>query len=94
MDVAVWAGLVPENAHDPALLQSLLDHGAAGFKSFMSPAGPFQNDPLCTKHVQGHALKTKGTPELCEASNVIMKSLNTISIFLMCFCMLFDCTDE
>ena len=37
--VALWAGLVPDNAHDPALLQSLLDHGAAGFKSFMSPAG-------------------------------------------------------
>lgn len=39
MDVAIWAGLVPENAHDPALLQGLLDHGALGFKSFMSPAG-------------------------------------------------------
>ena len=39
VDVALWAGLIPENAHDPALLQSLLDHGAAGFKSFMSPAG-------------------------------------------------------
>lgn len=37
--VALWAGLIPDNAHDPALLQSLLDHGAAGFKSFMSPAG-------------------------------------------------------
>ncbi len=39
MDVAIWAGLVPENAHEPALLQALLDHGALGFKSFMSPAG-------------------------------------------------------
>ncbi len=39
VDVAIWAGLVPENAHDPALLQGLLDHGALGFKSFMSPAG-------------------------------------------------------
>lgn len=39
VDVGLWAGLVPENAHDPALLQSLLDHGAVGFKSFMSPAG-------------------------------------------------------
>lgn len=39
VDVALWAGLIPENAHDPALLQSLVDYGAAGFKSFMSPAG-------------------------------------------------------
>lgn len=39
VDVAVWAGLVPENAHDHALLQSMLDNGALGFKSFMSPAG-------------------------------------------------------
>ncbi len=39
VDVAIWAGLVPENAHDPALLQGLLDQGALGFKSFMSPAG-------------------------------------------------------
>ena len=39
LGVALWAGLVPDNAHDPALLQSLLDHGFAGFKSFMSPAG-------------------------------------------------------
>ena len=39
VDVAIWAGLVPENAHDPALLQGLLDHGALGFKSFLSPAG-------------------------------------------------------
>lgn len=39
--VALWAGLIPENAHDPALLQSLVEQGAAGFKSFMSPAGHF-----------------------------------------------------
>ena len=42
--VGLWAGLIPENAHDPALLQSLVDKGAAGFKSFMSPAGPLYTD--------------------------------------------------
>ena len=42
--VGLWAGLIHENAHDPALLQSLVEQGAAGFKSFMSPAGPFHTD--------------------------------------------------
>ena len=39
VDVGLWAGLVPENALDHDLLQSMLDNGALGFKSFMSPAG-------------------------------------------------------
>lgn len=39
MNVGHWAGLVPGNAGDHALLQSLLQHGALGFKAFMSPSG-------------------------------------------------------
>lgn len=50
VDVALWAGLIPENAHDPALLQSLLDQGAAGFKSFMSPAGLHAHPAILSLH--------------------------------------------
>ncbi|MEW5309368.1 MAG: hypothetical protein WDW38_001262 [Sanguina aurantia] len=39
VNVGHWAGLVPGNAADHALLESLLQHGALGFKAFMSPSG-------------------------------------------------------
>lgn len=39
MNVGHWAGLVPGNAADHAVLESLLQHGAMGFKAFMSPSG-------------------------------------------------------
>lgn len=39
VNVGYWAGLVPENAHSPAVLTQLLEGGALGFKSFMSPSG-------------------------------------------------------
>ena len=39
IDVGFWGGLIPENAHNHSILQGLLDAGALGFKSFMSPSG-------------------------------------------------------
>lgn len=39
MNVGHWAGLVPGNAADHGVLESLLQHGALGFKAFMSPSG-------------------------------------------------------
>jgi len=56
VDVAIWAGLVPENAHDPALLQGLLDHGALGFKSFMSPAGALHSAHAAAETVAAAAV--------------------------------------
>ena len=35
VDVGLWAGLVPENAHNPAALKALIRAGALGFKAFM-----------------------------------------------------------
>ena len=39
VDAGFWGGLVPENAANATVLQGLLDAGALGFKSFMSPSG-------------------------------------------------------
>ncbi|KAI3435951.1 hypothetical protein D9Q98_002009 [Chlorella vulgaris] len=39
VNVAFWAGLVPENAHKPGVLKALIRGGALGFKAFMSPSG-------------------------------------------------------
>ena len=61
MDVAIWAGLVPENAHDPALLQGLLDHGALGFKSFMSPAGALHSAHAAAETVAAAAVPAAHT---------------------------------
>lgn len=38
-NVGYWAGLVPENAANHSMLNSLVSHGALGFKSFMCPSG-------------------------------------------------------
>jgi len=61
VDVAIWAGLVPENAHDPALLQGLLDHGALGFKSFMSPAGALHSAHAAAETVAAAAVPAAHT---------------------------------
>ncbi|CAL5070835.1 unnamed protein product [Urochloa decumbens] len=39
VDVGFWGGLVPENAFNPSALESLLDAGVLGLKSFMCPSG-------------------------------------------------------
>jgi allantoinase len=39
IDVGFWAGLVPGNAKDSALLRAMVRGGAMGFKAFMSPSG-------------------------------------------------------
>ncbi|CAA7410607.1 unnamed protein product [Spirodela intermedia] len=39
VDVGFWGGLVPENAFNRSALESLLDAGVLGLKSFMCPSG-------------------------------------------------------
>ena len=39
MDVGLWGGLVPSNAHHPDTLRSMLASGVLGFKCFMSSTG-------------------------------------------------------
>ncbi|KAJ0974392.1 hypothetical protein J5N97_016357 [Dioscorea zingiberensis] len=39
VDVGFWGGLVPENALNASALESLLEAGALGLKSFMCPSG-------------------------------------------------------
>ena len=39
IDAGFWGGIVPSNAANHSLLQGMLDAGALGFKSFMSPSG-------------------------------------------------------
>ncbi|CAM0901764.1 unnamed protein product [Alopecurus aequalis] len=39
VDVGFWGGLVPENALNPSKLESLLNAGVLGLKSFMCPSG-------------------------------------------------------
>ncbi|KAM0950121.1 putative allantoinase [Dioscorea sansibarensis] len=39
VDVGFWGGLVPENAFNGSALESLMEAGALGLKSFMCPSG-------------------------------------------------------
>ena len=39
VDAGFWGGVTPGNAHNVSVLQGMLDAGALGFKSFMSPSG-------------------------------------------------------
>ncbi len=39
VDVGFWGGIVPDNAANHSVLRDMLDGGALGFKSFMSPSG-------------------------------------------------------
>jgi allantoinase len=39
VDVGFWGGLVPDNALNSSALESLLDAGVLGLKSFMCPSG-------------------------------------------------------
>lgn len=44
---------MPQNAGNHSILQGLLDAGALGFKSFMSPAGESHDSPIakpCGRH--------------------------------------------
>ena len=53
VDVGLWAGLVPANAHDPAALRAMIKGGALGFKAFMSPSGGFRQGWGCMGGVAG-----------------------------------------
>jgi dihydroorotase-like cyclic amidohydrolase len=39
VDVGFWGGMVPANSHNASELRAMLDAGALGFKSFLSPSG-------------------------------------------------------
>ena len=40
VDTGFWGGIVPDNAGHHNTLQSMVDAGVLGFKSFMIPSGP------------------------------------------------------
>lgn len=39
VDVGLWGGIVPGNAHDPAEISGLIADGVLGFKAFLVPSG-------------------------------------------------------
>lgn len=39
VDTGFWGGIVPDNAGHHTTLQSMVDAGVLGFKSFMIPSG-------------------------------------------------------
>lgn len=43
VDVGLWGGITPDNARNASVLLGMLDAGALGFKSFMSPSGAWNS---------------------------------------------------
>jgi len=72
VNVAFWAGLVPENAHNPRVLRALVRAGALGFKAFMSPSGigDFPNVSVHDISVALPILKSLEVPLLVHAELV------------------------
>ena len=54
VDVGYWGGIVPQNAANHSVLQGLLDAGALGFKSFMSPSGAHWSPSITLRIFQCH----------------------------------------
>lgn len=69
VDVGFWGGLVPENAHDAAGLEALLDGGVLGLKAFQSPSGipDFGNANETHMAAALPLLKKRGLPLLVHA---------------------------
>ncbi|KAL1216185.1 Allantoinase [Cardamine amara subsp. amara] len=57
VDVGFWGGLVPDNTLNSSALESLLDAGVLGLKSFMCPSGI--NDFPMTNITQHSVAKTR-----------------------------------
>ena len=72
VDTAFWAGLVPQNAHQPKQLQQLIAGGALGFKAFMSPSGIDDFDNVSVEDVAAAppTIKKLGVPLLIHAELV------------------------
>lgn len=72
VDVGFWAGLVPGNAHQPAVLKALARGGALGFKAFMSPSGIDDFPNVSPDDVAGAlpTLRALGLPLLVHAELV------------------------
>lgn len=67
VDAGFWGGLVSTNAANHTILKGLLDAGALGFKSFMSPSG-HSPSLLASQH---------GTHGTREAKSFVQKSGRT-----------------
>ena len=61
VDAGYWGGLVPNNAANHSVLDGLLDAGALGFKSFMSPAGDYSHHPSISS---GRYCRVKSTAKI------------------------------
>jgi dihydroorotase-like cyclic amidohydrolase len=72
VDVGLWAGLVPQNAHSPRALRALAAAGALGFKAFMSPSGIGDFDHCSPADVAAAlpTLRALGMPLLVHAELV------------------------
>lgn len=72
VDVGYWAGLVPDNARDAAMLKALVAGGALGFKSFMAPSGidDFPNVSPADVEAALPTLRALGVPLLVHAELV------------------------
>jgi hypothetical protein len=72
VNVGYWAGLVPDNAANAAVLQGLLDAGVLGFKAFMCPSGinDFAHVSIDDIRKALPVLKKAGVPLLVHAELV------------------------
>lgn len=78
VDMGFWAGLVPQNAHQPPILQQLVKTGALGFKAFMSPSGISDFDEVSVEDIAAAipAIKNLGVPLLLHAE-IVDKNIST-----------------
>ncbi|KAK9811373.1 hypothetical protein WJX72_002753 [[Myrmecia] bisecta] len=72
VDAAFWGGIVPENAANHSVLQGMLDAGALGFKSFMSPSGINDFENVARPDIEGALpfVKEQGVPYYLHAEIV------------------------
>ncbi len=72
VDTGFWAGLVPQNAHQPKVLAQMVAGGALGFKAFMSPSGIDDFDNVSAADVAAAlpTIKRLGVPLLIHAELV------------------------
>jgi allantoinase len=72
VNVAFWAGLVPDNARQPGALRALVRGGALGFKAFMAPSGIDDFPPVSPEEVEAAlpTLRALGVPLLVHAEMV------------------------
>lgn len=72
VNVGHWAGLTPDNAADHMALRELVQAGAMGFKSFMSPSGINDFPNVGAEHIAAALpfLKSAGVPFFVHAELV------------------------